>query len=301
MLRLPRFFVAALGLSATLASPAVAQSEPVFLEPAGEWAVDFGVERCVLTRNFGPENNRHALFFQQWAPSADFSFTASGPAFERYRSRRATYVSFQPGGRKRRTEPFVGKTDGLGRAVIYSSFAIDPDDLSRDEQPDPDSAMNKGLAQLDLKDAGTVKFISFRQGKRTVQFNVNALRDAFEVMNVCTQSLVEDWGLDVEKHLTATRRAHMKNFDAIARRVASNYPRDALNRGEQAILRVRVMIDENGVPTDCFISDVTRTERLDSPACRPLMQGTYVPALDADGNPFASYFTTSIIYLIGEP
>ncbi|MDJ0978377.1 MAG: energy transducer TonB [Erythrobacter sp.] len=290
--------MAALTLSAVTASPASAARETVVLKPAGKWSVDFGEARCRLARVYGTGENRHGLFIQQWDPSGAFSFTVAGPSFKRFKSRRATFVRFREGKEEHETTPFVGNSESFGKALIDTNFAIDP---SAVEAEDPanlsaDGALETGLPQLDLEDASAVEFIELRQFGRVVRLEVDALRGAFEVMNACTQDLVKDWCLDLEKHLTATRRVSMSNFDAIARRVASNYPRDALLRGEQAILRVRVAVNAQGKATDCIINDVTFTERLDSPACRPLMQGTYTPALDAQGEPFPSFFTTSITY-----
>lgn len=266
--------LAALSVCWAAAGPASAADEPLVLQPAAQWSVDFGAERCRLARPFGPEDNRHVMFIQQWAPSGGFSLTVAGPSFKRFRSQRATYVRFSADGSERETTPFVGNSQMFGKAVIYSDFAIDPGKAGDSSIADLVARANTGLPQLDLVDAGSVEFVSLRQGKRSVRLEVDALRDAFEIMNTCTQELVKDWGLDVDKHLSATRRASMTNFAAIARRVADNYPREALNRGEQAILRVRVLVDAQGKATDCIISNVTQTQRLDSPACRPLMQGT---------------------------
>lgn len=298
MLRLQRLFLATLGLCASIAFPAQAAKESVVLTPSGEWSVDFGEARCRLARVYGTGENRHGLFFQQWEPSGAFSFTIAGPSFKRFQSRRATYVRFREGQKERATEPFVGNSEGFGKAIIYTSFSIDS---SAEEAEDRAKTTDEvkpgtGLPQLDLQEASEVEFIELRQFGRIVRLEVNTLREAFEVMNTCTQDLLKSWGLDVKKHLTASRRVSMSNFAAIARRVASEYPRDARNRGEQAILRVRVAVNAKGEATDCIINDVTRTNLLDSPACRPLMKGKYVPALDANGEPFDSYFTTAITY-----
>lgn len=276
--------------------PVHAKNEPVVLNPAQPWSVDFGDDSCVLARTFGPEDNRHALLFRQWSPSKGVSFTATGPAFRKFRSTRTTYVAFRTGAKEKELQPFIGDTAAFGRAVIYASFVVDPDYVYEERSQEKEGPLEEGLAQLDIGDAARVEFISFRQGERTVQFNLDALPSAFEVMNNCTQGLLEEWGVHLEKHQTATRRVRLENVKAIAREVASNYPRAAVRNGEQAILRARVMVDETGKATDCVISNVTQTEKLDSPACRPLMRGKFIPALDANGEPFPSFYWTIITY-----
>ncbi|MGB3470657.1 MAG: energy transducer TonB [Erythrobacter sp.] len=285
-------------------SPVHAKDEfPVVLKPTSNWVIDFAEGQCNMARTFGtdeggPEEDKHAVFFRQWAPSRSFAFSAAGSSFRKFKSRRATYVTFSDDREEFETLPFAGNNDSYGKSVIYSSLSIEGDRAADEENTDDDDTVYDGFPQLDVDMAASARFVSLRQGKRTVRLETGTLAEAFAVMNKCTQGLVKAWGLDVERHLTATRMPKMTNFDSVARRVAQKYPRQALNRGEQAILRVRVMVDETGKATDCFISEVTRTVRLDSPACRPLMQGTYTPALDKDGKPFASYFTTKITYII---
>ena len=297
-------FAITAALLAVAQSPAHAKDEPpVVLKPTSNWVIDFADGQCNMARTFGTDeggtqDDKHAIFFRQWAPSRSFAFSAAGSSLRKFNSRRATYVTFSDDREELETLPFAGNNDSFGRAVIYSSLSIERDASAEDDNNDDDDTAYDGFPQLDVDVASTAQFVSLRQGKRTVRFNTGTLGEAFAVMNKCTQGLVEDWGLDVERHLTAIRMPKMTNFDSVARRVAQKYPRQALNRGEQAILRVRVMVDETGKATDCFISEVTRTVRLDSPACRPLMQGTYTPALDKDGKPFASYFTTKITYMI---
>ena len=221
-MRLSRLLFATLSLSMLATSPANAARETVVLQPSSQWAVDFGEAKCRLARAYGEGENRHGLFMQQWEPSGAFSFTIAGPSFKRFKSRRPTHVRFREGQEERETTPFVGNSEGFGQAVIYSSFAIDPADVEPEDEESLAATTATGLPQLDIEDASAVEYIELRQGKRVVRLEIDTLREAFEVMNTCTQDLVKDWGLDVEKHLTASRRVSMSNYEAIARRVASN-------------------------------------------------------------------------------
>ncbi|MEO1046949.1 MAG: energy transducer TonB [Pseudomonadota bacterium] len=282
----------------TVAQPASAAREPVVLKPTSNWYVDFGEKRCRLSRVYGEGEDRHAIFFQQWQPSRGFAFTAAGPSFDRFTSQRKTMVRFEEGAEPRETTPFVGKSEGIGTAVIYTTLSVD-------EQPEADiegsgfeELLEKSLPQLDIESAKSADQVSLRQRSREVVFQTGPLDEAFTVLNTCTQDLVKDWGLDAEKHLSATRMVAVEDLPKVVRKIQRRYPVGALNRGEQAILRVRVMVDANGTAVDCVINEVTQTKRLESPACRPLMEARYTPALDANGEPFASYYATSITYVI---
>ncbi|MEL6738005.1 MAG: TonB family protein, partial [Pseudomonadota bacterium] len=100
-------------------------------------------------------------------------------------------------------------------------------------------------------------------------------------------------------HLTATRLPKWSNEASVVRRIVARYPGKALQRGEQAILQMRVIVDESGKVTSCKIDEATTAGNVESPACREMANAKFDPALDADGQPFTSYYSTSIIYRIG--
>lgn len=288
----------ALAGAVLIASPLSAKSTT--LEPASRWHVDFGAERCQLLRTFGTEDDKHMLLFRQWSPGRSVNFTASGSSFERFKMRRPTTTRFSETGEEIESEPLTGELEGFGASVIFSRFglgdALQPVAGQNTDYPDE---FYSSFPQLDLAKADKVSFIEIKQGKRSVRFNTGPLKDAFDLMNLCTQALVEQWGLDPEKHLSATRMARLDNFKRVAGRVARDYPRAALNSGEQAILRIRVRVDETGKASDCVINNVTSTDKLVSDACRPILDGNFAPALDEKGQPFASYWTTNVKYQIG--
>ena len=96
-----------------------------------------------------------------------------------------------------------------------------------------------------------------------------------------------------------TRKVQWLNRAAITRRIIANYPKGALRKGEQAIVQMRVNVDETGAVTQCTIGKATDTQYLNSPACGPMEMAKFEPALDKDGQPMPSYFRTSITYALG--
>lgn len=285
--------VAAGAIAAAFLAPG-ASAKRIDLEPSSKWNVDFGVEKCRLARYFGEGEDRHLLMFDQYAPSVGFGMTVSGPALERFQSRKRTSLSFSPDQEPRRTEPHAGKVEGVGGAVIYSYLGL-ASGTGTEEPVQPAAS----LPQLDPAQGDEIAYIRLAQGGRDVLLNTGPLGETFKVLNLCTQQLVKDWGLDPQKHLTAQRQVRWLNQEGVVRRIQSDYPRAALSRGEQGIMRMRVMVDETGAVTDCAILEATRVESLESPACREMMRAEFDPALDVEGKPFASYYATSITYQIG--
>jgi len=297
-----RFFfalcVAVIGVIAS-GAPASAKPERLVLQPSSQWVVEFSENNCQLMRNFGDGEEKHALIFRQWKPSTGFAFTAAGPGFKRFISGRKTYLGYSPNqSEPRETQPLVGKSEIYGPTVVYSNLSFVEPNADNEKSSNAQAAEPNGLPQLSIDDVKATTQISLRQRSREVVFEMGALANGFEVLNACTQDLMKTWGLDVEKHRTASRLPEPQNLKRIVRQMLRDYPEPALWRGQQGIFKVRVMIDETGKATQCIINQVTVADKIDGSACEPLMKAIYPPALDAQGEPFKSYYATTITYRI---
>ncbi|MEL6528879.1 MAG: energy transducer TonB [Pseudomonadota bacterium] len=274
---------------------ALASDGPTVLEPSTSWNVDFAPTKCRLSRLFGSGDDQHLLFIEQSRPSDTFGLTVAGAEFERFRGRYRTHLQFFGEQTPHRTEPFKGNVGEFGEAMIYSSISL----KSGDEAGAPDETGLAALPQLDPAFANQVEFVELKQGKRSVRLETGPLGEAFKVLNQCTQDMIREWGLDVEKHLTATKLPTWTNQSAVVRRIQATYPRQALRQGEQGIMRLRVTVDETGKVSDCVINNATIQDDLESPACREMRKAKFEPALDADRQPFKSYYANTITYRIG--
>ncbi|MDP4605890.1 MAG: energy transducer TonB [Erythrobacter sp.] len=281
--------------TALTATPA--QAEVVEIAPSSPWNVDFGATKCRLARFFGEGDARHLLFFEQYWPGEYLGMTVAGPSFARYGSRKPTDLRFMATQEPRETEPFTGTVGEYGEGVIYSTINVAAGITPRNGDNSAEGART-GLPELDKDAARKVEFVSVRQRGDEVRLMSGPLDEAFGVLDQCARDLIGDWGLDVEQHRTMTRRPQWTNKDAVVRRIMSSYPREALQRGEQGIMRMRVIVSTEGAVEDCAVIKATSTERLDSPACRAMLNARFEPALDAAGQPMRSYFAESIVYQV---
>ncbi|TAD79661.1 MAG: TonB family protein, partial [Sphingomonadales bacterium] len=62
------------------------------------------------------------------------------------------------------------------------------------------------------------------------------------------------------------------------------------------IMRMRVIVADDGTVESCTIISSTNTKRLESPACEVMQRAEFDPARDANGTPFRSLYATSITY-----
>ncbi|TRD11438.1 TonB family protein [Erythrobacter insulae] len=284
----------ALTLGLVLTAPApLAAKERSGLNPSSTWLVDYAPDKCRLARTFGEGEDRHAIFFEQYWPGARLGLSLAGPRFKRFRGKTSTRLKFFADQEAMPTEPFRGDTESVGPAIIYSS--ISPSKGAGGEESEVSGIPH---TQLDTDFASQIQFVWVKQRGKEVQLNTGALGDAFAALNTCTADLVRSWGLDPEVQSKLRKAPFWKNETEVVQSAVRKYPNAALVRGEQAIVRMRVMIDKTGTVTDCVLNEATVTDKLDSPFCQNMEMAEFDPALGADGTPIASYYATSITYVI---
>ncbi|WP_197273774.1 energy transducer TonB [Porphyrobacter sp. AAP60] len=287
--------ILALAALAITATPAFG-AEPVVVQPSSAWNLDYADDKCMLTRLFGDGDSTHFLAFQQYWPAREAGVTVAGPSFSRFRSLARTEVRFFDGHQPFRTTPFTGSVGGFGTGVIFSNLrpgSGEPEANKLGETGQP------GLPQLDVNFGQQMQFVELQQGGRTVRLQTGAMDEAFKALNQCTLDLLGEWGLDPERHLTAQSKARWLNEEALVRKILSSYPRDALAQGEQAIMRMRVIVTAEGAVESCTLIKATNTIRLESSVCDVMQRARFEPARDANGQPFRSLFATSVTYRIG--
>lgn len=240
--------------TAFLLPSAASAKESTTLKPSSNWNVDYGAQTCRLSRLFGEGDNRHLIYFEQWGPSSSFGFTASGKGLNRFRPSRPTYLQINDDQERVKVRPMIGNVEQVGKAIIFSNLGL-ADSKQASEEGSGDT--NASIPQLDTQKAGEVRYIAFTQGSQKVLFETGDLDEAFKVLNQCSQSLITEWGLDLEQHKQRSRDVIWLNKTTVVRRITDIYPSSARNRGEQGIVRLRVIVDENGKVTECFIGKVT--------------------------------------------
>ena len=138
-----------------------------------------------------------------------------------------------------------------------------------------------------------------RAFNRTLFLKTGSMHAPMEAMRTCLDELMTHWGIDVEAHRTLSRRVQPVDQAAWAGEIQKRYPVQMLKEGMQGYLDIRLGISDQGKPTACHLQSPINDEAFESAACDSLMQhAKFEPALDAVGQPIASYYRTSIIYMI---
>ena len=268
------------------------------LAPSSPWNLNYADKNCRLSRVFGEKDNRHMLFFEQAAPGSARMLVLGGPHIKRFQSKRRAKLQIGDYSQGADVTPRIGDLAAVGPALIYPSVGLFEGDL--DESDDPDVVISRFRTATDPQLGAGAKFVRVTRGKRVLDFATDDLAEPLAALTNCTFDLLSDWGLDPDEHRTASRLPVWTNQPVIARQIQASYPDRALLAGEQGVIRMRVIVGEDGSVSQCELENATETESLDSSACKAMRGAKFEPALNKDGEPMRSYYSTSIIYQIGQ-
>jgi len=291
-----RTILAAASIVPILATQAHAGNSPAIFEPNGQWIAEFAEGQCLLTREFisGDVNLKLALI--QYYPSRGAELVAAteggfgtGEVFYRFGS---------VGLYKEAKDCTVMDWSGLEG----TKFPVDL--LLRNEAAEPENKTDDPpvyRAPLDLDDveksASTYDDLTLQTEGRVFVIKTENLLQPIKVLNRCTANLVEEWGFDVDLHRSLTRSASLENAEPLLQRMARNLPKRMVERGARNNVVVRLNIGSDGEADGCFPQNDKTIEYVAEYVCDMFARyGKYEAALDAQGQPVASYYIRNVKY-----
>lgn len=287
-------FVLAAG-SISIAAPAMADDDTVILQPASPWQVSYNDGLCRLGRMFDLDGQEHLLVIDQRWPSEEFDITAAGPGLSELKTSSDTQLIFADDTQLRSTAPAVRQQiDKWGATIVLLGARIRNPTAA---QIDESLAVIKATGgRLDTDAAKEIRYIAVEQESARILFATGSLADPFSVLNDCTSHVLSTWGLDAEKHKTATSLPRLENAKATSSRMMEYYPSSALRNEEEGSVDLNVIVEVDGTVSECLILNSSGSEALDQAACSGFRRARYSPALDADGQPMRSYLSTTITF-----
>ena len=154
--------------------------------------------------------------------------------------------------------------------------------------------------ERDLRERSITGLLVLDIFERDFQLQTGEMHAPMEAMRTCLDELLTHWGLDTKAQRTLSRQVAPVKQSEWSRRVVANYPIDMLRAGRSADIHIRLMVGADGTPTACMPYDSTPgNDSFERSACAWSMQfARFEPALDANGTPVASYYTTTIFYRV---
>lgn len=286
----------AFGLCAPMHVALAQGSDVVELAPNSPWVMDYAEDSCALRQSYGQEGSEVLLELRQFAPDGDIDFIVASADFERRRA--APRVRFAPD--PALVEPrsvffanYAGGVEGVvfsgtlweGMETIYGPDGIVP------VSPDPALRDTRERAIEGLHVTGSFA--------RDLYLLTGPMHEPMDAMRACMGELLSQWGLDPAVQASLRSRARPTNLHAMAIAVRRAYPRQMLREGRDARVRIRLIVDPEGRVAQCRMQHGTADSSFEDSACRALTRaGRFEPAIDAEGKPVASYYSTAVVFAV---
>ncbi|MGB3166741.1 MAG: energy transducer TonB [Alteraurantiacibacter sp.] len=276
--------------------------EPTTLAPVMNWNVDFAEDSCALRRMFGEEGQRVYLELRQYEPGNPLVAMVASNDFDRLNRPRDFSFSFAPDAEFQEVDfPMGIDSDDLGKGAMFYTSLMTAEQRALSGELRSGHSIPLAIEDKvrDTREAAITHVTVNGLFEEPIVLETGSIHPAMGVMRQCMDELVEHWGVDVEAHRTLLRTVQPLEMNSWVRRVQQYYPRSALMRGQQAYVRIRLNVSEEGRATDCAIQASFNEAVFDEAACRQLLRySRFEPALDANGDPIASYWHTAVRYQV---
>jgi hypothetical protein len=297
--------ISAIALIPSLAGAAT----PVHLAPSTPWDVDYAENSCRLIRHFGTGSDDTLLALESEAPRALDMLIVS--------KRLGTFneevpVKFVPVASKVMSG-LVGETvdKAIPMLLISNVYLLPADAIAAQEQREAARKAHPeirppavSLAEQASRKAQRLAFVTNTTGieidarrNHPLILDTGSLRAAIQAFDQCSRDSLRDWGIDPDIDDKIVRPVWAPRpwawFDP------SDYPRDMLVRGQESVVKVRVLVDAAGRVTNCTSLSHFKAPEFNKIVCdRFTAKARFEPAELADGTKVPSYYVNKVKFRI---
>ncbi|TIX49206.1 hypothetical protein [Alteraurantiacibacter aquimixticola] len=292
------------------AAPVQAQDGPRVFERDGSWTLDAGEDSCRLARSFSDGESSVALALERNRLGNGARLILVGEALRTFRTAEQIGYRYLPASEAhdQRTAMFIRSETPDGQTYLnLGTILLGPNPFTAPPAMVPgreEGAMV--LAPYDRTAEGEfaagVTGIALNEGMlQPLRIETGSLGGAVEALQACTDDLLLSWGLDWEAH---------RGMSAPVEPIGPAYewiPGNAVGFGDFAAFGgsrnpFRVMVDAEGKPTSCHVHWPSLSDSKNEAICKGIMEnGRFHPALDANGQPMASYWMVDYFLGLARP
>jgi hypothetical protein len=282
----------------TMIGTAAAAREPLKLEPSSKWDIDYGAERCSLNREFVSDDAAVHLQIDSYGSWNLFRVILAGTAIPRLDGPFGIAKIRLTGDPADTHVATLQGSAGKAPAISFNlSFVPYVDEaavkkLSNEEQYQLHFELSRPRPQFDAT-VETIAVVPTRGRELVLQ--VGNMGPPLVAMRACVDDMFRTWGQDPEVQKALSRPA--KPLPSTVKNVQADYPKDMLLSGINAYVPIRLAVDGTGKATDCVVQAETIDKAFKQAVCEHLA-GEFKPAVDKDGQPVASIYSTSVIYRV---
>lgn len=279
-----------------LTTPAFAADEgPLRLPATTKWRMEYANDSCELIRQYGTGKEAVIMVMQQFQPGDQFQVTLVGKPVRTTDETRHLRIRFGPSEEWQTVTHSRGSTADKQPMVLINGQVR----LAQTEMPDGPADTAAWLALAPLTPEREAKVTEFlfdpRYGNNNiVVLDLGSMGPPMAAIHKCTDALVTSWGLNPQEQKSLLKRASPKSSPAQWMK-SFDYPTLALWAGQRALINFRLNVDMGGKVTDCQIQAAIGEPEFSKAVCQKLMQrADFEPALNAAGQPVASYFVNAV-------
>ena len=295
-----------IGLLAATPLLVAASPQPVRLQPATAWVLDYAADSCKLSRAFGKDADQTILQFESTAPG-EMGMMAIGRPLQTGADEIPTkFLPIQD-------KAFKGEAKLTTRedpAVLWSGISLSPAAIAeRDKAREDWRKAHPGVRPppIDLKQrdedraarqafaaATSALEIDARRG-RPVILETGSLGAAIKMFDTCSRDSLRDWGVDPNVEDKIVRPVWAPD---VSRWFSPrDYPGAMLTQNKVSEVKVRLLVDAAGNVSKC-----TSLSNFDEPAFNRVVCDTFMkrarfhPAELADGTKVPSYYVNRVVF-----
>jgi hypothetical protein len=289
-------------LAVLLASAPAAAREPVVLAPVKPWNLHYADNSCQLFRTFGDPAKPTTLVIERISPTSDMSLMVFGGVLRASLGSGDAKAVFLPFDTHVFSSFNVAETLGTKEtAILWSAIDFqpgwkneEPRRKNRNERQTRNLAREAAARALEAETAAKVTGLQITEpnGRKTI-LQTGSLAKANAMMRDCAREQLVKWGVDPEVQDKIVRGAY--NQTNLATLFSeSDYPRQAVFEGNEAIVRARLNVGADGAVTRCTSLTAYRPPEFAEVVCKNLSRAKFLPAELADGTPVPTVTTVNV-------
>jgi len=284
------------------ALPAVAQEEPRVFTRTGQWQLDAGEAECRLARNFTNGEDSIALALERNRADNLVRLVLVTDDLRPFRGAEEIGYRLAPEGTTVAARFIEAQMEGGQVYYNLGNLPLSAPPAPGAPPPAPGTPAPPYDRAAELEYAAAITGIELTSGlTHPVRLETGSLRAAVQALQACTDDLLLTWGLDWQAHQTMTRRAAPEGnaWEWVPQNLVAFRDFPAFTAGRNPF---RVLVSAEGRPTACAAQWPSLSADKNATICEAIMEnGRFTPALDATGQPLASYWMADWMFSLARP
>lgn len=242
------------------------------LTPIDKWKVDYDIEQCAATRQFGSHRDPVTLMIKPTPISEVVQLLLLMDGFE---------------SRARQFDAVIS----LGKAAPVKAHQLNYGLKRRTRLVNLTGDQAAPLSQSD-------KIVWEARGANFV-LETGSLERVMQMLGDCRNKLRDFWNISPER-AQLLKQGPVPAQPIITLFTSGHYPAQALREGDSGMTSVVALVDEKGAVRECIIDQTSGYATLDAQTCIVIRnKARFIPAIDQNGRPVRGFYGQRVRWEMG--